>query len=203
MQALIITAYKNEDMLIQLLERTHEYFRVYLHIDKKSSIRIDRIKRQFPDIYCSNKYEVYYAGFTHLLAVLHLLEQAVKDRNTYCHIISGQDILTKPCYAFDRFEDDDTIYLDFILEKYWDGLTKDRLKYWLITSDYKGSDMIVRAGNKCIKVMQDIFGIERRTYKTIDTVYKGLIWASLPLYAAEYVLSYIRKHPEFITEIVA
>ncbi len=55
MQALIITAYKNEEMLIQLLKKTHKYFQVYLHIDKKSSIDIERIRKQFPDIYSSNK----------------------------------------------------------------------------------------------------------------------------------------------------
>jgi len=54
-QALIITAYKNEEMLIQLLKKTHKYFQVYLHIDKKSSIDIERIRKQFPDIYSSNK----------------------------------------------------------------------------------------------------------------------------------------------------
>ena len=87
MQALIITAYKNENRLIHLLESAHEYFNIYLHIDNKSDISVERICKQFPDIYCIKRYPVYWGSFNHLLAVIDLLRVAIEDQNQYIHIV--------------------------------------------------------------------------------------------------------------------
>lgn len=37
MQAFLITAYKNQDQLIQLIQSLNEHALVYVHIDKKST----------------------------------------------------------------------------------------------------------------------------------------------------------------------
>lgn len=44
MQALIITAYKDTEQLIELIRNTHKDFLVFVHVDKKSDIDLNKVK---------------------------------------------------------------------------------------------------------------------------------------------------------------
>ena len=185
MQALIITAYKDEDGLTRLLNSTYEYFNIYLHIDKKATISLQRIIDKYPQIYCISKYNVYWGSFNHLKAIVDLLNMAVNDNNSFFHIISGQDILVKPLKEFDRFENDKSIYLNFLEYESWDTVVRERLKNWVFSSNIKCRNPFDLLPNRIIRKIQKIFFLERKTLPSMNVVYKGLIWGSFPLCVAE------------------
>ena len=107
LQAILITAYKDFDSLIDIVSYFHEGFEIYIHIDKKhkpSKEIIDRIN-SFPQVkLLSFKYKVNYAGRNHLRCILHLAEEALKSEHVeYFHVISGQDFPVKPLSYFHKF----------------------------------------------------------------------------------------------------
>ena len=201
MQALIITAYKDEDGLTRLLNSTYEYFNIYLHIDKKATISLQRIIDKYPQIYCISKYNVYWGSFNHLKAIVDLLNMAVNDNNSFFHIISGQDILVKPLKEFDRFENDKSIYLNFLEYESWDTVVRERLKNWVFSSNIKCRNPFDLLPNRIIRKIQKTFFLERKTLPSMNVVYKGLIWGSFPLCVAEYIINYIAIHPEFMRSL--
>ena len=198
MQALIITAYKNENRLIHLLESAYEYFNIYLHIDNKSDISIERICKQFPDIYCIKRYPVYWGSFNHLLVVMDLLRVAFKEQNQYFHIVSGEDIIVKPLEEFNRFENETLIYIDFIKMTAVSDIIRDRLKYWIFSSNIANGNPHSLLRNRFVRKAQKVFHLERNKIASIETVYKGLIWASMPRDAVEYVIKYTEERSDFM-----
>jgi hypothetical protein len=63
MQALIITAYKNTNQLIKLIESTVDKFLLFIHIDKKSSIDINQIEgKGYNNLRLSKTYNVTWGG---------------------------------------------------------------------------------------------------------------------------------------------
>ena len=101
-QAILITAYKNFDQLIDLDTYFNSGFEIFIHIDKKQHPSPDCIKKlySFPQVkLVSLKYKVNYAGRNHLKSILHLSEEALKNKdNNYFHVISGQDFPVQPLF---------------------------------------------------------------------------------------------------------
>lgn len=58
MQAIVITAYKSLKSLQNLVEFFSMKMKVFVHIDLKSNISIDILKRRFENTYFLKKYEV-------------------------------------------------------------------------------------------------------------------------------------------------
>lgn len=105
MQAILITAYKNQDYLKKLIRFFSNKYKVYVHLDKKSKIQRDSLLLN-KNVTVIKKYIVNWGGLNHLLAILDLLEMALSDEQVkYIHIISGQDIPVKPLADFSNFEE--------------------------------------------------------------------------------------------------
>ena len=90
--AILITAYKNQNQLIELINQFSEsQFNVYVHLDKKSTINESQLKMSFIDkhhIRIYSKYKVNWGSRNHLIAILFLAEQALKIKdNIYFHLI--------------------------------------------------------------------------------------------------------------------
>ena len=102
-QAILITAYRDFDQLLDLVALFDDRFGVYIHIDKKSNCgdRIyDSLKGQSHVQWVSSDYTINWGGRNHLLAILSLCKKAFADgKYSYFHLITGQDLPIKPFVA--------------------------------------------------------------------------------------------------------
>lgn len=88
--ALIITAYKDVEMLNSIIKATPKDYGIFIHIDRKSTIRLSDINNR-AKLFSWKK--VYWGGWEHLYVIVELLREAIKDSRNfdYFHIITGQD----------------------------------------------------------------------------------------------------------------
>ena len=84
-----MTAYKDVEAINRFISSTPWDWGIYIHLDKKSTIRREEIdKRAF--VFSINK--VYWGAWEHLYVILWLLNKAEDEGNfDYYHIVSGQD----------------------------------------------------------------------------------------------------------------
>ncbi|WP_203258640.1 beta-1,6-N-acetylglucosaminyltransferase [Hyunsoonleella ulvae] len=94
-QAILITAYKDFDNLVDIICFFDNSFNFYIHIDKKSKLsreQLSKIKTINNVKILSSKYKVNWGGLNHLKAILFLANKALKEHeNHFFHLISGQD----------------------------------------------------------------------------------------------------------------
>ena len=80
-QALIITAYQNEEMLENNLKLFSQYFYCYVHIDKKSTLNnpefLERLN-EIENVYAVSKYQINWGSYLHMMAVVDLMKEAYK-----------------------------------------------------------------------------------------------------------------------------
>lgn len=98
-QAILITAYKHFNHLLDILHCFDERFEFYIHIDKKAVIN-DKILFNIELLsnvrVISRKYKVRWGSRNHLKAILHLCEIAFKNKEiSTFHLITGQDFPVK------------------------------------------------------------------------------------------------------------
>lgn len=194
MQALLVTAYKNEEQLIKLLSSAYGKFRIYVHIDNKSNIDPQSIQTVLPGTKIIKLYEVNWGSLNHLKAIMELLKIAIEDHNEYYHIISGQDIIVRKLDDFDFFKDNEKIYMSFIGEDVFNDVIWKRLHYWIVTSNSVMRNPYDGKVNRAINRIQDIFRLYRTSIGNFREVYKGVVWCSFPFDAAEYVLNYYKEN---------
>ena len=194
MQALLITAYKNEKQLMDLLSSAYKNFAVYVHIDKKSTISLRNIQAVFSGIKIIKRYKVNWGGLNHLKAILELLKMAVRDENEYFHIISGQDILVKKPADFDYFRNSGKIYMNFYSRDEVSDDVSRRLRYWIVSANSSMRNPYQGKVNRIVNHIQDAFHIYRNSIGDFKEVYKGVVWCSFPLDAAKYVMDYYERN---------
>ena len=105
--AILVTAYKNIQDIIDIIKCFDDDFSFYIHIDKKSKIP----KKELADLmqikaikFLSKKYKTNWGGFNHLRAILFLSAEALKDPNIeYFHLISGSHYPLKSCNYFKNY----------------------------------------------------------------------------------------------------
>src|SRR4051812_18654329 len=103
-QAILITAYKNINQLVDIVNYFPNNFQFYIHIDKKSKLDLTPIKRiQDKNIYISNEYVINWGGLNHLKAILLLASEALKNNeNSFFHLITGEDYPVKSVAYFEK-----------------------------------------------------------------------------------------------------
>lgn len=147
-------------------------------------------------VHIFSKYRISWGSFSHLSAVLFLLKQALKSTEnegfSFCHIVSGADYPIKN--DFSVFEEDPHIYMTcaplsstshpiqsrYITKHFFTSLgllskTYRRVNHW-VNRSFSGP------------FLQN----ERIGHYSVKDVYKGMIWASMPMSAAQYVTSFIK-----------
>lgn len=121
---------------------------------------------------------------------------------TYFHIISGQDFPVKNMKAFHaKFDGIDRIYMTCIGEEDFPDVVKDRLKYCVLSANLDSRKKLVRMINWMTKKVHNIFGRQRKSLGEFASIYKGMVWVSMPMNAAAYAVCYIREHPEFMADL--
>lgn len=203
MQALIITAYKDMTQLIKLIESTCNHFLLYVHIDKKSDIDIDRIiEYKFPNLYIIRKYDIVWGGFNHLAAIIHLLNKALEDKRvTYIHVISGQDVIVKPFENFDNmFSNSKKIYMTCSEVGKSNPKIQKRLERYVLSANMDSRKKSVKIFNMITFFFQYIFVGKRKGIGEFRDIYKGMIWVSMPVEATKYVIQYVNNNINFLRE---
>lgn len=200
MQAILITAYKNKKNLLKLVKSFNDEMNIYIHIDKKSEElnENDFDKLNFKNLFVIKKYNVEWGSYSHLLAVIDLMNMAVMDdKNTFIHIISGEDYKLKSISYFnENFEDCDKIFCTVtecenlpkkIRERYTKGIFNSYF--------YKG--------HKKVKKINQIYTRihENDSIGEFKYIYKGMIWSSMPIEVTKFILDYVEHHPEYLYDL--
>lgn len=204
MQAILITAYKNIDHLIEIIRFFHDGFSVYIHIDKKSTLTKDQIKLldSYKNVsYVSQKYEINWGGFNHLRAILDLSEKALEEKeNTYFHLITGHDYPIKSITDFKQFENTRKIFMEYHPMPYnaWEDGGLDRLEQYNFYDFIDGREGIGESIIKKFGKLQKAVGFKRKFYKNFPSLYGGSTYWSMSREALKYVFEYLHNNPQFL-----
>ena len=204
MQALIITAYKDIEQIKRLIKSSNKYFKLFIHIDKKSADIFDSLlKINASNTYIYSLYSVTWGGYSHLAAIIALLKIAIKHPDiNYFHIISGQDMIIKNFREFvDKFEFSDKIYMTCTNISDSDSKVKERLNCWIPSANWNLKKFTIRCLVESICLIQKIFHINRKRLGFFSEIYKGMIWASMPKSVVEYVVAYISDDPTYLKDL--
>lgn len=96
---IIMTAYKDDELINTFLSKVPRDWGVYIHIDRKSKLQPSDIRHA--NAFIEKKYKIYWGGQEHLLAFLDLLANAHKKHFDYYHLVTGQDYFASSPENFD------------------------------------------------------------------------------------------------------
>ncbi|MDO1501086.1 beta-1,6-N-acetylglucosaminyltransferase [Winogradskyella maritima] len=205
MQALLITAYKNFEHLYELASVFDEQMHVYIHIDKRSFIPKKMLAklRELPQIkLISQKFKVFWGGFSHLRAILYLVREAQCNKEIVrFHLISGHDYPIKTFKEFDEFFRDNSA-TNYILNyklpiAQWPNGGMERYEYYNLYDviDAKKKRQYIF---KAIE-FQKRLGIKRSMRYFNKPIYGGDTWWSLNREAVDYIIHFTRENPKFFS----
>ncbi len=93
--AILITAYKDVESVIELIDTMGSRFNFYIHFDKKRDLKVDRLKA-LNNVFYWQRYKVNWGGVNHLHAILFLVENALLNQdNSFFHLITAEDFPIK------------------------------------------------------------------------------------------------------------
>jgi hypothetical protein len=195
MQALIITAYKDLDLLEENLKLFSGYFNCYVHIDKKAitdnSELLSRLNN-IENVWAVSLYKINWGSYLHLMAIYKLLKKSLEDSdNTYFHIISGNDFPVKTPHEFEAFftgnrknyfEVTDIRNMPVMQKRY-------QIYHFQHVFNRKSSNRAEVYIDKIIRHLQYMLHIRRKE----SYAYKGLVWGSITRDGAQCCVDYIEK----------
>lgn len=106
---LLVTVYKDVEVINKLIKLLPPQFDVYVHIDRKSSVRISDIDVR-AHVVKVNK--IYWGSISHLKSFLLLMRKAFRHKYDYYHLISGADFIPIPIDRFDKICVEKNIYME-------------------------------------------------------------------------------------------
>jgi hypothetical protein len=206
--AFLITAYKDEVQVCNLVNRLLHYPSfIYLYIDKKSRQLQNNLRNKFSGnnriIIISDPVNVYWGGFSHLKAILMLVEKAYENSgNKRFHLISGQDFPVKSKNDFDLFfreNEKEEFITSFILPaSQWANGGLDRINYFHLNDIFDPKKYIFPRANGRLLRLQKWLGLKRKMPSYISDFYGGGTWWSLSRNAIGEIIAFNKKHPGFI-----
>jgi hypothetical protein len=108
--AYIVSAYKNLDQLVRLVERLSSAGSVvYIHVDKKSDAgeyrRLGRTLAGRPGVQLLERHVCHWGGFGHVQATLKGIDALLASGSEFGHLVllTGQDYPIKPLAEIERF----------------------------------------------------------------------------------------------------
>lgn len=186
----LIAAHKNYNQTMRLINHLKKDFDLFVHIDKKSSLKID----SFENVKVYKKFKVYHGGFSQIVTTLFLMEEAIKN-NYYRYIfISAQDIPLKNNFEIkDFFENNDREYLSYENIRNNEGLYKEmsfRLNAYNFGFWYR--KLLSR---KIREIISKIPFIKRQTP---ENIYYGSSWWNLTKNAISYILKFVVENKNYL-----
>lgn len=203
--ALCITAYNEFDWLIEQCRVYSDYFKIYIHIDKKATYSESQIRelKSIKDVTVISTYLINWGSYRHVLAFLDLLRLAKNDGIRFYHLISANTILTKHPHTIFRFF---SAHPDnnFIETKKDDGNSFNEFEFRY--SAYFFQHLYNRRGRfpEFTRRIESISASIQRKLKIRSRVrfdYKGYVYCHLNDDAVTYALDYANKNPGYLREI--
>lgn len=203
-----ITAYTDRENLELLVRQCQDDANVLIHLDASSAVfsgsDVDKLSEQ-DNVQALRHYAISWGSYKHLLAILDLCREAVEWTNDdgYIHILSGQDMLTRPMDDFRRFFDGNrTIYLDY---REIPDMKEHQKKYYMHRNhlwrfDYRNP--YIRILRKCDTFFQESSRLLNKKIGNESNLAQGVVWSSMPTVAVKYVLKYIDDNPDFMKDVV-
>lgn len=190
--AILILAHKNPQQLQKLIDHLAKDFDVYVHADRKSDLA-DKYQHSTP----VKRHRVYWGSYNQILATLELFSTAAKKEYDRYILISGQDIPVKTNAEISRFFMDNPgkQFLEFtkVPVPWWNAEGgMERLKYYYLKSD---REFFRKVSGKLVD-WQKMFPFLGR--KVQFTPYAGANWMNLNKEAVQYILAYVKSHPEYL-----
>lgn len=186
----LIAAHKNYNQTIRLINRLKKDFDLYVHIDKKSSLKIE----SFDNVKIYKKFKVHHGGFSQIIATLFLMEEASKNDYDRYIFISAQDVPLKNNFEIKNFfENNDKEYLSYQNIKDNEGLYKEmsfRLNAYNLGFWYR--KLLSR---KIREIISNIPFIKRQTP---ENIYYGSQWWNLTKNAVSYILKFVKENQNYL-----
>jgi hypothetical protein len=201
--AVLILAHKNLDQLRKLIDHLKTDLSIYVHINK--SVQHD-LEDESNVKFVKERYVPYWGSDNTPKAMLSLMKEALKDECDYYMIISGQDLplmKNNELIASIREFPVNYIYHHQIPKAFWplnggmDRLTLYWPKQYSPTST--GGQILnfaMKAGWKIVREFQSLTGLKRKIHLE---PWGGSMWLNLTRKAVEYVLIFLRDHPEYVS----
>lgn len=203
--ALCITAYNEFDWLIEQCKVYSDYFKIYIHIDKKANYSSDQIRelKSIKDVTVISAYVINWGSYRHVLAFLDLLRLANSDGMKFYHLISANTILIKhPYKLFDFFSAQPNN--NFIEIKKDDG--SSFAEFGFRYSAYFFQHLYNRRGKftqfwRYIECGSALIQRKLKLRSKVKFDYKGYVYCHLNDEAVTYVLDYVKHNPRYLREI--
>lgn len=199
--AILITAYKNENQLNDLITHLCKDFDIYVHIDRRSSINVINSNR----VRIYKKYNSYWGSYNTVLAVLLLLQEASKNNYDRYIQITGQDLPIKSNkFIIDFFESHREVEFFEYFElpsKNWESGGIDRVaKYWgkepsKLSGTAKNIAILIKAGLKLFYKMPIASVLIR---KINWKLYGGSNYMDLTDNSVKKILKFLEENSEFL-----
>jgi hypothetical protein len=200
-QAILITAYKNVEQVIQIIDCFDNRFEFYVHFDKRSALDLSHLQTiTDKKVFVYNAYPVYWGGVNHLKAILLLSGEALKNpENILFHLITGEDFPCKPVSYFCENIDCTKDYIDVFSLPYpvWSGNGgMDRLDYYNFY-DLFNAKKIDKVIHGLIQI-QKLLKIKRSYSAGFSKLYGGSTYWSLSRNTLQYVMEYTKSNKTFL-----
>lgn len=206
--AFLITAYRDPEALLELLDGLPAGSSAYVHYDRRSVLAPDmaaRLRNHGAVRYWTRRHRVRWGGRAHLLAMVELCRAAVKDAAAQrLHLISGSDRLVVPDATFlahfERAPEAEYLVHFNLPTTYWRGGGLDRLTRYhpLDLLDLRSARQ--RSLRDLLLRLQDRMGIHRPLPKDLP-LFGGSSWWSLTRSCVADALALSDAHPALLRRL--
>ncbi len=193
--AYLITAFNNYNHLEKLINSLNdENSMFFIHIDKKSEMPQNINPEK--NIIFINRHTVWWGGWSHQLAILNLMNEAVKHNLSYYSLISGTDYPIRP--------------KKFLTNKLQEGgefislIKGTELDERALRTKYYYFDYFDRRNRKNLKTQLFIIfekalrGLLVKNTRPFKQIYHGPTWWTLSHNAIIYILEFLEENKEYI-----
>lgn len=205
--AFLVLAHKNPRQLDGLVNYLSKDSFVLVHIDKKSEADFFEFTAKYktnPNVRIYFKYKVYWGSFNQILATFFLLNKAIEHfKFDYVHLISGQDVPTKPVSELKKFLDKSD-KKDFLVIKELNGNNGwveagglDRMRLYWITDFNPKFKFLFSKWNVLIHSFQHLLKLYRKYDREL---YGSDNWFSLSYSTACFVNEYLTANRDFLNK---
>ncbi|MEZ4756828.1 MAG: beta-1,6-N-acetylglucosaminyltransferase [Flavobacteriales bacterium] len=206
--AFLITAYRDPEALLELLDGLPAGSTAYVHYDRRSdlsSAMAARLQGHGAVRYWTRRHRVRWGGRAHLLAMLELSRAAVKDGAAErLHLISGSDRVVVPDTTFfahfERAPDAEYLVHFALPTPYWRGGGLDRLTHYHPLDLLDLRSVRQRRLRDLFLRLQHRMGIHRPLPKDVP-LFGGSSWWSLSRTCVAEVLALSDAHPALLRRL--
>lgn len=190
----LILTHKNPEQLLRLVNALdHPLFDFYIHVDKKSDIRLFTSLLKKPNIFWINKRtKINWAGYGTIQATLNGFKEVLPKKYDYINVISGQDFPLKPSEYIYQYINErsgkEFITCESIKDEWKEAairVTDYHLVDWKIPGKYRLARLLTKV-------------LPPRKFPLNYKLVGRANWFTLTAGAAQYVLDFIVKHPEVV-----